>query len=83
MTINEFEKYLLNKYKVELEGIYTLNEEPIINENYDFNLEEVFLKTKSDTQRNTNLGENIIYFSVKGCGNNFDIAKMPIVEYHY
>ena len=83
MTINEFEKYLLNKYKVELEGIYTLNEEPIINENYDFNLEEVFLKTKSDTQRNSNFGENIIYFSVKGCGNNFDIAKMPIVEYHY
>jgi ubiquitin-activating enzyme E1 len=83
MTFNEFEEYLLNKYGVELEGIYTLNDNPIINDNYDCTIEEAFFKVKLDKQHKSNVGKNIIYFLVKGCGKNFDIAKMPIVEYHY
>jgi len=83
MTFNEFEEYLLNKYGVELEGIYTLNDNPIINDNYDCIIEEAFFKVKLDKQHKSNVGKNIIYFFVKGCGKNFDIAKMPIVEYHY
>ena len=83
MTVNEFEEYLLNKYGVELEGIYTLNDNPIINDNYDCTIEEAFFKVKLDKQHKSNVGKNIIYFLVKGCGKNFDIAKMPIVEYHY
>ena len=82
MTINEFEKYLLDKYEVELEGIYTLNENPIINENYNFTIEEAYFKTIEGSIQNKDKN-NIIYLTVKGCGNYFDIAKMPMIEYHF
>ena len=84
MTIKDFESYLLNKYQVELEGLYTIDEKPIINDNYDINLEEAYYKAKNISIINkSNEENNLIYFIIKGCGNNFDIVKMPLVEYSF
>ena len=84
MTIKDFESYLLDKYQVELEGLYTIDEKPIINDNYDINLEEAYYKAKNISIINkSNEENNLIYFTIKGCGNNFDIVKMPLVEYSF
>ena len=84
MTIKDFEKYILDKFGVELEVIYTLNDEPMINDNYDITLEEAYYKIKGEKIKDL-LGKEkkVIYFKVKGCGTTFDIAKMPIFQYYY
>ena len=81
MTIKQFEQYLFDKYGVELEGIYTLDEKPIINKNYECKLEEAYFRAKSEDIQNK--FNNVIYFSVYGCGKDFDIVKMPIFEYQF
>ena len=84
ITIKDFEKYILDKFGVELEGIYSLNDEPMINDNYDITLEEAYYKIKGEKIKDL-LGKEkkVIYFKVKGCGTTFDIAKMPIFQYYY
>jgi ubiquitin-activating enzyme E1 len=84
MTIKEFESFLLEKYGVELEGLYTLSEDPIINNNSHCTIEEAYFKVKKiKISKKLEKGKNIIYFSAKGCGNTFDIAKIPIIEYYF
>ena len=84
MTIKDFEYYLLNKYQVELEGLYTLDDRPIINDNYDINIEEAYFKAKNiDIINKKDNQNNLIYFVIKGCGDNFDIVKMPLFEYSF
>lgn len=80
MTISQFREYLLNKYGVELEGLYTLDEQPIINNNYSSKIEDAYFKIK---KKQINESIKKIYFLIKGCGNDFDIAKMPYVEYEF
>ena len=84
MTIKNLEKYIFDKFGVELEGIYNLDDKPILNNNYDMTLEEAYYKIKGEKHKDgLDKGQNVIYFSIKGCGTNFDIAKMPIFQYQY
>ena len=84
MTIKDFESYLLDKYQVELEGLYTIDDIPIINNNYDTKIEEAYYQAKNKGSMNKINNEiNLIYFIIKGCGDNFDMIKMPLVEYSF
>ena len=84
MTIKDFESYLLDKYQVELEGLYTIDDIPIINNNYDTKIEEAYYQAKNKGSMNKKNNENnLIYFIIKGCGDNFDMIKMPLVEYSF
>ena len=82
MNVNQFYKFIKEKYKANVNGIYLLNNFPLLKDekNYDILIEDIYLKKFNLNIQNI---RKIISFTIDAKDDEFNIIKMPIFNYYF
>ena len=82
LNVNQFYKFIKEKYKANVNGIYLLNNFPLLKDekNYDNLIEDIYLKKFNLNIQNI---RKIISFTIDAKDDEFNIIKMPIFNYYF
>ena len=82
LNVNQFFKFIKEKYKANVNGIYLLNNFPLLKDekNYDILIEDIYLKKFNLNIQNI---RKIISFTIDAKDDEFNIIKMPIFNYYF
>lgn len=78
MNINQFIDYIKQKYKADIIAINTLNEIPLIDDNYELSIEDAYCKAIGVNNLNS---EHIFFKVLADIINSEDHANMPKFKY--